>query len=204
MTAPICRHCGRAIAGRSGRRYCNQECYRLGQAERLHDRFFRNVAKSDGCWLWVGRLSPSGYGQFTIVGASSKFAHRHSWEMVNGPIPAGYSVCHRCDTPACVNPDHLFVGTHRVNVLDAAMKGRLVFAKHLNKLTDAQKAEIRSTFRRGGSGEARRFAAQFGVSYQTIHRIVYGYESARRPKPDPKIPFVRVPHVMVPVRGEVW
>lgn len=202
MAASVCFHCGADLP--RNRRYCSQECYRLGKAERLHGRFFSKVAKSDGCWLWIGRRDGRGYGIFAIVGASTRAAHRHSWEMVNGPIPDGFEVCHRCDTPACVNPAHLFLGTHRVNVADAAMKGRLVFAKHLNKLTEADKSEIRATYRRRVPGEWRRFSERFGVSMQTIHRIVYGYDSERRPKLDPKIPFVRVPHVMVPVRGEVW
>lgn len=204
MSSPTCVHCGSVINGRIDRRYCNQECYRLGSAERLHERFFRNVAKSDTCWMWTGRRDGNGYGQFKIVGVSSHFAHRHSWEMVHGTVPDGYSVCHRCDTPACVNPDHLFLGTQRVNVLDAAMKGRLAFGKHLNKLTEAEKSEIRATYRRGVHGEWRLFSDRFAVSMQTIHRVVYGYRSERRPQRDPKIPFVRVPHVMVPLRGEVW
>lgn len=77
-----------------------------------------------GCWLWWRGLNSDGYGSCGIRGFSRK-AHRASWEIHKGPIPPGLHVLHRCDTPACVNPDHLFVGTHFDNMSDAARKGRL-------------------------------------------------------------------------------
>lgn len=77
-----------------------------------------------GCWIWMSSLSDRGYGQLTIKNKTI-YAHRFSWELHNGPIPEGLLVCHHCDTPLCVNPDHLFVGTQKDNILDAMRKGRL-------------------------------------------------------------------------------
>lgn len=77
-----------------------------------------------GCWLWIGRAKPKGYGRIGI-GRNKQFAaHRVSWELFRGEIPAGMCVCHKCDTPSCVNPDHLFLGTHADNAGDRQRKGR--------------------------------------------------------------------------------
>lgn len=90
----------------------------------LADRFWAKVEKSDGCWLWRGAISGSGYGTIWQGGTVGLRAHRVSWELHNGPIPAGQGVLHRCDTPACVNPSHLFLGSHLENMRDMYGKGR--------------------------------------------------------------------------------
>lgn len=86
-------------------------------------RFWQHVVKTDGCWLWTGPSRKNGYGRLQD-GDRSVLAHRLSYTMHVGPIPAGLLVCHSCDTPACVRPDHLFLGTYLDNAQDSTEKGR--------------------------------------------------------------------------------
>ena len=90
----------------------------------LKERFLLHVDKTDSCWLWIGAKS-MGYGAFSIRAGVPKAAHRISWELFNGPIPEGMCVLHKCDVRACVNPDHLFLGTRDTNFMDAVSKGRI-------------------------------------------------------------------------------
>jgi hypothetical protein len=84
-----------------------------------------------GCWLWAGTVSKGGYGSVRRSG-KSWLAHRLAWAAVNGPITNGLHVCHRCDTPACINPAHLFLGTAKDNMADRKAKGRC--ASHVGAL----------------------------------------------------------------------
>ena len=142
-----------------------------------------------GCWLWTAAVSAGGYGAAYNNGKYQS-AHRMSWELENGEIPAGVFVCHKCDTPSCVNPDHLFLGTPKENTQDMIKKGRRVApstknrmrgtdwqkahegklqsgeAHHMSKLTETDVLEIRSSCETGVF-----LAKKFNVSAKTISRV---------------------------------
>ena len=90
--------------------------------DRFHEKYER--VPFGACWIWVGALDTDGYGMIA-VGRGPKSAHRISWILKNGEIPDGKHVLHTCDNPACVNPDHLFLGTHSDNMKDGVKKGRI-------------------------------------------------------------------------------
>lgn len=94
----------------------------------LLDRFWSKVHKTDTCWLWTGSTNEDGYGRFNLyclVGHNLLVqAHRFAYALLVAPILPGWDVLHRCDTPACVNPDHLFLGLHTDNMKDMWAKGR--------------------------------------------------------------------------------
>jgi len=127
------------------------------------------------CWLWQGSVRGSnGYGRISVGGVTHQ-AHRYSWMIHNGEIGAGLFVCHKCDTPLCVNPDHLFLGTHQENMNDCVAKGRtnggtktpLRGSKNAkSKLSESQVALIRSL-----NWPQRKIASHFGVSQALISKI---------------------------------
>lgn len=145
---------------------------------------------NSGCWLWTGSLTKNGYGTIGTYNASNrlrvKLAHRVSWELHRGPIPAGSGyhgtcVCHTCDVRACVNPGHLFLGTHAENMADMAAKGRgappprTVLRGEMSpaaRLTANDVREIRAIAAAGLS--QRVLGRRFGVSYVSIGAILRG------------------------------
>lgn len=87
--------------------------------------FFAKVEFTDSCWIWRASHDDGGYGVFRWRGKARK-AHRVAYAIAHGYTPPGMVVMHTCDTPACVNPDHLVLGTQRDNVRDAIAKGRFL------------------------------------------------------------------------------
>ncbi len=87
------------------------------------DKLMSRVVQVDtGCWEWTGPVNNKGYGTCRILG--ERYAHRASWTLANGPIPDGLVVCHKCDNPRCVNPEHMWLGTLVDNNRDMFAKGR--------------------------------------------------------------------------------
>jgi len=151
------------------------------------DRFWRYVNKTDTCWLWTGCTRNFGYGVINLGGKHGKAerAHRLSWILHNGPIPEKMFVCHHCDNPLCVRPDHLFLGTPAANNHDMAMKGRYDKVKRpkgerhgRSKLTDADVLSIRAAYD-VPVVTITTLGEEYGVSAQTIYRIILGNTWAR-------------------------
>lgn len=193
----ICQFCGRVFSennhGRRQRRYCSHSCAATANARHRvgtpwQDRFWANVDKSGECWMWAGATDRAGYGKLT-VNHKLKRAHRLSYEIAHGLIPADQYVCHRCDTPGCVRPDHLFVGTPMDNVADCDRKGRTARGQRAGaaahperkavgerigtaKLTAQAVKEIREQYRAGVRQVD--LARRYGVVQTTISRVVLG------------------------------
>lgn len=111
----------RVAAG--GGRWCSVRCYGDRHGTEI-ERLWRNVRKSVGCWEWLASVNHGGYGIFKFNG-KTRIVHRIVWELENGLIPDGLFLCHHCDTPRCVRPSHLFLGTAAENMQDAVRKGRM-------------------------------------------------------------------------------
>ena len=136
-------------------------------------RFWSKVEKTDGCWLWLGARNESSGGYGMTVDPDTKAiigSHRYSWSLSYGPIPPGKHVLHRCDTPLCVRPDHLFLGTHRDNMRDKASKGRGGGHK---RLTAEQVIGIRKLYAHDPSrGAYSRISRAYKVNRSTVKQIV--------------------------------
>lgn len=154
------------------------------------DDFWNFVDRSgddDACWLWQGGTGHYGYGRIRLKGYS-RLAHRAAWQITHGAIPAGLYVCHSCDVPACVNPNHLFLGTSAENTNDAARKGRMAKGARNGKYTHPeatprgeahgrailsaeQVTEIRARSSEGMSMLA--LARLYAISKRTIFDVVH-------------------------------
>jgi hypothetical protein len=140
-----------------------------------------------GCWLWIGSLTSTGYGQ---LGLGSKIdgtrrphkAHRVAYELYVGKIPPGMGVLHRCDNPPCVNPQHLFLGTQKDNAQDMGRKGRSALQRHpeiirgeSNPRAVLAEADAREIKRLKGEGLGPKdIALRVGQTYSAVCGVYYG------------------------------
>lgn len=145
-------------------------------------RFHLSYEKVGDCWIWIAALERWGYGQLRVDDVLT-LSHRYSYQIHKGRIPKGLFVLHTCDTPACVNPNHLFLGTHQDNMNDMKRKGRARTCDQpkgesspVSKLTNAEVAEIRKRFIRYsyGKSNAKELSAEFGIHEVYLRKIVYG------------------------------
>lgn len=155
----------------------------------LGDRFWPKVVQGEGCWLWRGtkQTGPDGYGRMKVNGRYVS-AHRVSWYLSYGEHPKDLNVLHACDTPACVRPSHLFLGTLADNNRDMVMKGRVAAgdrhgtATHPEsttkgersghaKLTAEEVIAIRRLYKGGGCTYLA-LALRFGVKLATVSDII--------------------------------
>lgn len=149
---------------------------------------------NSGCWLWVASCCGKTGRPIITHQKRKQFAYRVAWQLFCGPIPEGMLACHKCDTPQCVNPDHLFMGTRFDNMRDSAAKGRNVSQtspeknpfnnpehrkpagpgeKHWNcRLTPERVRELRSKKKPGES--AKPLAIEFGISETHVFQICTG------------------------------
>lgn len=138
---------------------------------------FVDVCGADECWNWTGnKKTDFGYGLIGHRRGYALRAHRVSWILVNGQIPTGMVVCHKCDNPACVNPHHLFLGTKKDNTHDMMRKGRMKKppvrhgeSHHNVTIPDSELPHIKNS-----RDSASALAVKYGVSHQTIRRIRLG------------------------------
>lgn len=132
--------------------------------------FWEQVVKTDSCWLWMGALDRWGYGKSCGTGA-----HRVSWTLAVGPVPSGSFVCHHCDVPHCVNPEHLYIGNQRTNMDDMVRRGHSTRGdRNPNSRLNFEQAEEMRTLRASGEWTYQKLSERFGVGKTQVARICTG------------------------------
>jgi hypothetical protein len=138
---------------------------------RFKGRFTKD---NKGCYIFSGNRDCDGYPTMSYKNKRTR-ANRLSWILAKGDIPAGYCVCHKCDTPSCINPDHLFLGTNHENTADRNSKNRQAKGKrqHVCKLSEEQVKRMRlEHFQEKQS--IRTLAAKYGVCFATAREAING------------------------------
>lgn len=136
----------------------------------LEQRFWDKVEKTDGCWIWTANRRPTGYGIISLNGRYIQATHASILIHTGDLPPKGLFVCHTCDNPRCVRPDHLFVGTPAENTADMARKGR-GWVPAGEQCSYAKLTENDVVFIRNSESAHSTLAARFGVSIRTIRAV---------------------------------
>ena len=158
------------------RRNVNGDWHGLRTLEQALESWWGNVVKTDSCWMWCGNRHLKGYGQFKLPGYPYR-VHRASWEIHYGKIPNGLHVLHRCDNPGCVNPEHLFLGTHADNMKDCSTKGRIAVPDQRGEAHSGHKLTLNSVKeikRLLGTKSHSELGKLFNISRSVITRISLG------------------------------
>ena len=150
--------------------------------EAVESRFWAKVDKSGDCWEWQGYRLPKGYGRIYAFG-KSWMTHHMSLLLEGSDIPSGMIVCHHCDNPPCVNPDHLFIGTHVDNARDRDKKGRNhVYSKEQYRAMQKKQAKERRRFGKDDIYEIRNSHAssrELGRRYGCDHTLIWQIRNYR-------------------------
>ena len=173
-----CLACGASVPwvrkyGRKQAQFCSRACINKHCNSYRPEDFFglTSPEPNSGCWLWTGRYK--GRADFSYGKFKGDAAHRYSYKMHKGEIKDGLCVCHRCDISICVNPSHLFLGTHLENMADCASKGRsrLGAQRASSKLTEADVVRIRQMHSEGST--QKDLGVEFDVSPTAIFAVVH-------------------------------
>lgn len=162
----------RYIFNSCGNSLCVNYEHFIIKGQEIWRRFLgRILITEQGCWDWTGGKNKAGYGALRVE-SEQVLAHRISYALYKGEIPEGMNVCHSCDRPCCVNPDHLFLGTDKENSQDMVKKGRSLHGEKClqAKLKRQQVSEIRAS-----DEGAFSLSRKYGVGPGQIWRIRKGH-----------------------------
>ena len=168
ITCVVCGEQKVVTPSRSQERHCSKKCEGRARMEPMDKKIIRLRVVIGDCWLWTGRLNPKGYGVTALPGGKTILAHRASYRAFRGQIPKGKFVCHTCDTPTCVNPAHLFIGSAQENTNDMIKKRRI----HLSiprPIIDAMRDDYAT-----GSYSKAEIARKYGRHRTHVGRILRG------------------------------
>lgn len=187
METIVCQCCGKLIIRKitdkqsawNRRKYCNYSCS-ITKRNTDKDEFpndpisrckvlLRRTKKNNyGCLEWEGAKNKAGYGEALICGRHWK-AHRAIYHYLVASIPENMNVCHKCDNPSCINPEHLFLGTQSDNVMDMVYKER---NRNGNKLMMTKNIKTQLLKKLGEGVPKPLVAIEFGISLQTVYNVI--------------------------------